>query len=80
MSRAKKEPAGIPAKISNIKNFLNFKKNKTIEPGVPYEHDVVLTGESDEGPNIIAGDLVARIKIKPHNTFKRKGADLRMVK
>jgi DnaJ family protein A protein 2 len=48
----------------------------TLEPGVPHEHDYVLTGESDEAPNILAGDLHVRIMIKKHKTFSRKGADL----
>jgi len=48
----------------------------SVEPGVPHEHDYVLTGESDEAPGILAGDLHVRIMIKKHKTFSRKGADL----
>jgi len=47
-----------------------------LEPGVPHDYDYVLTGEGDEAPGIMAGDLYVRIKIKKHNTFTRKGADL----
>jgi len=50
-------------------------KTKTIEvslePGVPDGHDILYTGEGDEGPGILAGDLVVRIKIKSHKDFKR---------
>lgn len=48
----------------------------TLEPGVPNEHDYVLTGESDEGPGILAGDLHVRVTIEKHKHFLRKGADL----
>lgn len=47
-----------------------------IEPGVPNEHDIIFTGESDEGPGVIAGDLYVRVMIEPHQVFTRKGADL----
>ena len=36
----------------------------------------MLTGESDEAPDIMAGDLHVRIMIKKHPVFTRKGADL----
>ena len=48
----------------------------SIEPGVPHEHDCILTGEGDEAPGIMAGDLYVRMMIKKHPTFTRKGADL----
>jgi len=55
-------------------------EEKTIEvalaPGMPHEHDIAYTGESDEAPGILAGDLVVRLNIKPHKGFTRKGADL----
>jgi len=47
-----------------------------VEPGVPDQNDYIFTGESDEAPGIIAGDLYVRIMIEPHPVFKRKGADL----
>lgn len=43
---------------------------------MPNEHDILYTGESDEAPGIMAGDLVVRILIKKHSTYVRKGADL----
>ena len=47
-----------------------------LEPGVPHEHDYILTGEGEEAPEIMAGDLYVRIMIKKHAIFTRKGADL----
>lgn len=50
-----------------------FEKEKVlevaIEPGCPDEHDYIFTGESDELPGVIAGDVYARAKIKKHKTF-----------
>eukprot|EP01016_Furgasonia_blochmanni_P001467 TRINITY_DN1056_c0_g1_i5.p1 TRINITY_DN1056_c0_g1~~TRINITY_DN1056_c0_g1_i5.p1 ORF type:complete len:441 (+),score=87.85 TRINITY_DN1056_c0_g1_i5:547-1869(+) len=47
-----------------------------VEAGVPDEHDYVYSGESDEYPGVMAGDLVVRVKVKQHRNFIRKGADL----
>jgi len=47
-----------------------------IEPGVPHEHHITFTGDADEYPGIMAGDLIVRIIIEPHKKFERKGADL----
>lgn len=52
----------------------------TIEPGVPHEHDIIFTGEGDEIPGIIPGDVYFRVLIEPHPKFQRKGADLFMEK
>eukprot|EP01017_Pseudomicrothorax_dubius_P033723 TRINITY_DN4540_c0_g5_i2.p1 TRINITY_DN4540_c0_g5~~TRINITY_DN4540_c0_g5_i2.p1 ORF type:complete len:331 (-),score=111.52 TRINITY_DN4540_c0_g5_i2:70-1062(-) len=52
----------------------------TIEPGVPHEKDIVFTGEADEIPGIMPGDLYVRVLIEPHKVYKRKGADLYMEK
>lgn len=51
-----------------------------IEAGCPHEHDYIFTGESDEYPGIIAGDIYVRINIKQHKVFTRKGADLFILK
>lgn len=40
-----------------------------IEPGVPDEHDYIFTGESDELPNVIAGDVHVRICIEKDKNF-----------
>lgn len=47
-----------------------------LEPGVPHEYSYKFTGEADEAPNIMAGDLYVKINIKKHANFQRKGADL----
>ncbi|CAD8083078.1 unnamed protein product [Paramecium sonneborni] len=47
-----------------------------LERGVPDEHDYQFYGESDELPGVMAGDLYIRIKIKKHDVYERKGADL----
>lgn len=52
----------------------------TIEPGVPHENDIIFTGEADEYPGTIAGDLYFRVFIEPHAEFRRKGADLYFTK
>lgn len=51
-----------------------------LEPGCPHEYDYVYTGESDEAPGIMAGDLHVRINIEKHKVFERKGADLFLAK
>jgi DnaJ family protein A protein 2 len=50
-----------------------------IEPGCPHDHDYIFTGEGDEYPNIIPGDIYVRIKIAAHKIFLRKGVHLVMV-
>lgn len=47
-----------------------------LEPGVPHEYSYKFTGEADEAPGIMAGDLYVKVNIKEHAVFKRKGADL----
>lgn len=47
-----------------------------IEQGVPDNHDYILTGESDEVPGVIAGDLYMRVKLLSHERYERRGADL----
>jgi DnaJ homolog subfamily A member 2 len=51
-----------------------------IEKGVPDSHDYILTGEADEVPDVIAGDLYARVIIEKHEQFERRGADLVIIK
>jgi DnaJ family protein A protein 2 len=48
----------------------------TIQPGCPNEEDIIFTGEADEVPGIVPGDVYVRVQIPPHPVFKRKGADL----
>jgi DnaJ family protein A protein 2 len=47
-----------------------------IEQGAPHEHHVSFSGEGDEIPGAMAGDLIVRLLIEPHKRFERKGADL----
>jgi len=47
-----------------------------IEQGAPNEHHVTFTGEGDEIPGAMAGDLIVRLIIEKHPVFERKGADL----
>jgi len=51
-----------------------------IDKGVPNHHKYSFMGESDEKPGLIAGDLVVVVEEKPHEVFKRKQADLIMIK
>ena len=57
---------------------IDEKKNLevAIESGVPHEHDYIFTGENDEYPGIMGGDVYVRIIIEPHKVFTRRGADL----
>lgn len=48
----------------------------SIEMGVPHEHDYIFTGESDEYPGTLPGDVYVRVIVEPHKLYKRKGADL----
>jgi len=34
---------------------------------MPHEHDIMYSGESDEAPGILAGDLVVRLNVKKHS-------------
>jgi len=34
------------------------------------------TGEHDEYPGVMAGDVIVKIRIEDHKLFKRVGADL----
>jgi DnaJ family protein A protein 2 len=47
-----------------------------IEQGAPNEHHITFTGEGDEIPGAMAGDLIVRLIIEKHPVFERKGADL----
>jgi len=51
-----------------------------IEKGVPDNHVIVMHGEGDEAPELLAGDVHLVVTIKEHALFKRLGADLVMKK
>jgi DnaJ family protein A protein 2 len=47
-----------------------------IEPGMPNEHHIVLHGEGDQEPEMVAGDVVLVLSVKEHESFERAGSDL----
>jgi DnaJ family protein A protein 2 len=47
-----------------------------IEQGAPNEHRIAFTGEGNEIPGALAGDLIIVLTIDKHPDFERKGADL----
>lgn len=47
-----------------------------IDPGMANGQRIVFSGEGDQGPNIIPGDVVFVIDEQPHERFTRKGDDL----
>lgn len=63
-------------KIAEVKKVIEV----GLEPGCPHEYEYIYTGESDEAPGIMAGDLHVRILIEKHKIYTRKGADLYLEK
>jgi len=51
-----------------------------IEKGMKHKSKVVFRGMADEKPNLEPGNINFIIQEKPHETFKRKGADLLITK
>ncbi|CCW60316.1 unnamed protein product [Phytomonas sp. EM1] len=51
-----------------------------IEAGTPENHPIVFEMEADESPDLIPGDLVVRVRSRPHPQFTRmrNGLDLEM--
>jgi len=47
-----------------------------IEQGAPNDHHVSFSGEGDETPGALGGDVIVRFIVEPHKRFERKGADL----
>jgi len=47
-----------------------------IEVGAPNEHHVVFSGEGDEIPGALGGDVIVQFNVMPHERFERKGADI----
>ncbi|CAG9319855.1 unnamed protein product [Blepharisma stoltei] len=52
----------------------------TIDKGIPNHHKYSFMGESDEKPGVLPGDLIVIIEEKHHEIFKRKHADLILLK
>ena len=49
-----------------------------IEKGMKNGHKIKFSGEADEMPGTVAGDVVIVVQEKEHDLFKRQGADLVM--
>jgi DnaJ family protein A protein 2 len=47
-----------------------------VEQGQPNEHHIQFTGEGNEIPGALAGDLIVKFVVEKHPVFERKGADL----
>jgi len=51
-----------------------------VEKGMKNNQKIAFRGMADEKPNMEAGDIIFVVQEKEHETFKRKGADLLIVK
>lgn len=47
-----------------------------IEKGMENGQRIVLSGEGDQAPNVIPGDIVIVLELKPHPRFRREGKNL----
>ncbi|KAI8096891.1 uncharacterized protein BX664DRAFT_378000 [Halteromyces radiatus] len=47
-----------------------------IDKGMKNGQTITFTGEGDQAPNIIPGDIIIALDEKPHSTFERNGDDL----
>ena len=47
-----------------------------IEKGMKNGHKIKFSGEADEMPGTVPGDVVIMVQEKEHEVFARKGADL----
>lgn len=47
-----------------------------IDKGMREGQKITFSGEGDQGPNVIPGDIIIMIEEKPHKHFKRVGDDL----
>ncbi|KAJ6226853.1 DNAj-like-2 [Anaeramoeba flamelloides] len=69
-------------KCSECNGQKTFPERKVLEvfidKGTLNGEKITFTGEGEQGPDTIPGDVVLTIKEKPHELFKRKGADLIM--
>jgi len=61
-------------KVSNERKVLEVNIDKGMKDG---QH-VTFSGEADQAPNTIPGDVVIVVEEKPHERFRRKGDDLYM--
>jgi len=59
-------------KITNERKILEV----FIDKGMVDGQKVVFSGEGDQAPGIVPGDIIIVLEERPHDRFKRKGADL----
>ncbi|KAJ3236816.1 hypothetical protein HDU78_004423 [Chytriomyces hyalinus] len=59
-------------KVTNERKILEVFIDKGMKDG----QKVTFTGEGDQAPGIIPGDIIIVVEEKPHDRFKRKGKDL----
>lgn len=51
-----------------------------IDKGMTHKQKLVFSGEGDQEPNVIPGDVIIVLNQEQHKTFRRDGADLFMEK
>jgi len=49
-----------------------------IDRGMTHNQKITFTGEGDQAPDVVPGDIVLVVQQKPHPVFKREGDDLYM--
>ncbi|KAJ3122639.1 Type I HSP40 co-chaperone [Physocladia obscura] len=59
-------------KVSNERKILEV----FIDKGMTDGQKITFTGEADQAPGVVPGDIIIVVEEKPHDRFKRKGADL----
>lgn len=59
-------------KVMKEKKIIDLK----IEPGSVHGQKIRFSGEADQAPNTVPGDLIVVIAEKEHSQFKRQGSDL----
>lgn len=71
-------------KCKECKGQKTVKERKVLEvvisPGMKNGQKISFNGEADEAPGIQPGNIIFVIQEKPHDTFKRKAADLLLEK
>lgn len=69
-------------KCSECKGRKVIKERKVLEvhleKGMKHNQKIKFTGEADEAPGVVPGDVVFVVQEKEHDVFKRKGSDLVM--
>jgi len=67
-------------KCKACKGGKTFKDRKVldvnVEKGMKHGQKIKFSGEADENPGTVPGDVIIQVQEKEHDVFKRKGADL----